>query len=394
METTTLRVGEPRELLALIPFQLGFAPRDSAVVVSLRSPRRRVGLVARVDLADLTDATDGPQVARSLVTHLVSDGARSAVVVVYTDDDLQSRDQDEVAPRGTAVDPPHGVLAAYALREAGEYFLGEMECWVVGPRGFYNLECLDRACCPPGGRPLHELQSTAVGAEMVLRGATVAPSRADVGRIEMAPAAARRSARRSGSRWAARARAAVESSELYRWRLEGLQLWRHELDAARRGSETWTVPGTTALGRLQAALEDVLVRDAVLLSVLPGPARVGERILVGDAGEEVGEALRALTDPSDGTPPEEDVNRAARLVLEQVVAHGVRRGHGPALTLLGVLAWWEGDGARAGVLVERALAASPGYRLALLLDEALSAGMPPGWLRPGREEPAGGPGGL
>ena len=32
----TIRATEPRELLALIPFQLGFHPTDSVVLVSLR----------------------------------------------------------------------------------------------------------------------------------------------------------------------------------------------------------------------------------------------------------------------------------------------------------------------------------------------------------------------
>ena len=68
-------------------------------------------------------------------------------------------------------------------------------------------------------------------------------------------------------------------------------------------------------------------------------------------------------------------------MLRQVVSHSSRRLQAPALTLLAVLAWWEGDGARSGILVGRALIAEPGYRLAALLHETLLSGMPPGWLR-------------
>jgi hypothetical protein len=64
-----------------------------------------------------------------------------------------------------------------------------------------------------------------------------------------------------------------------------------------------------------------------------------------------------------------------------VVAHSARRAQGPALPLLGMLAWWQGDGARGSVLVDRALRCEPGYRLALLVDQALATGMPPGWIR-------------
>ncbi|HEY8717893.1 DUF4192 family protein, partial [Pengzhenrongella sp.] len=84
---TTIRVREPRELLALLPYQLGFRPQESAVAVALRAPRGRVGLIARVDLPDLGDVLNGPQLARGLVSHLVSDGARRAVLVIYTAED-------------------------------------------------------------------------------------------------------------------------------------------------------------------------------------------------------------------------------------------------------------------------------------------------------------------
>jgi hypothetical protein len=50
-------------------------------------------------------------------------------------------------------------------------------------------------------------------------------------------------------------------------------------------------------------------------------------------------------------------------------------------TLLAVGAWLRGDGAMAGVALERALAADRRYRLARLLDEALAACVPPAELR-------------
>ena len=52
MDTPTLRVTEPREMLSLVPYQLGFHPTESVVAVSLRPPRGRVGLLVRVDLTD------------------------------------------------------------------------------------------------------------------------------------------------------------------------------------------------------------------------------------------------------------------------------------------------------------------------------------------------------
>jgi hypothetical protein len=51
------------------------------------------------------------------------------------------------------------------------------------------------------------------------------------------------------------------------------------------------------------------------------------------------------------------------------------------MTLLAFVAWWRGHGGLAGHRVRAALALDPGYRLAGLLHGALSAGLPPGWVR-------------
>ncbi|WP_182111324.1 MULTISPECIES: DUF4192 family protein [unclassified Actinotalea] len=384
---TTIRTAEPRELLSLVPYQLGFRPTDSAVLVSLRGDRGRVGLVARVDLPDLVDPATGPGIARSLVTHLVDDGADRAVLVLY--------------PRGPRADAAAEVRAARAhVLAAAAPRLQGVECWVVGPTGYYAAGCADAACCPAEGRPLADLQSTEVGLHMVLAGAAVLASRAEVAQIPLAPAAARRSARRAAARWSRHAADAVDPAELVAWRREGMDLWRAELaraagalaPAVRGGTAAGAggsrgAPGprltTVVAGRLQAVLADVRCRDGVLLSLVPDGGPVADGVLAGH-DEGVGAALDAIVDPVAGVPPDPALLAGAVALLEQVAAHCPRRALAPPLTLLGVLAWWQGEGARAAVLLERVLEVEPSYRLAALLGEALAAGMPPGWLRPAR----------
>lgn len=384
---TTIRTNDPRELLALIPFQLGFQPAESAVLVSIRGDRG-VGLIARVDLADLGDRDTGEQLARTLVAHLAGDGAYRAVVVLFTAECLQD------GARGAV-----GAAVAARLREAAAPTLGDVDCWVVGPRGYYGLGCMDRACCPSGGRPLDDLQGTRVGAQMVLEGVQVARSRDELVRIPVASPASRKAARRARVRWESRLTAAKGTAEAHRWRRDGLALWRTEvgrvaaLGAADERDEPddgvrpvvfgWAAdaPAPTAMGRLQGALADVLVRDAVLLTLVPGADRVADLVVAGDGGADVGRALRTIIDPVEGRRPDAARTQPARRVLEQLVAHSPREGHVPALTLLAVLAWWDGDGARAGLHLDRALAADPAYRLAVLVDDALRLGMPPGWAR-------------
>jgi hypothetical protein len=45
--------------------------------------------------------------------------------------------------------------------------------------------------------------------------------------------------------------------------------------------------------------------------------------------------------------------------------------------LLAVTAWQDGDGALASIALDRALADTPGYSMAVLLRDALDAGAPP-----------------
>lgn len=417
MNRSTLRIAEPRELLAFLPYQLGFQPEESAVVVSLRGPRSRVGLVARVDLADLA-AENGEALSRMLLGHLVRDGARRCVLVLYTAVDLQGplrqTDPGDVGPVPGAVGTASGragsasggggtgsalgscghergrgsVRAAAASVRAAvatfcrvvEPMLGDVIQWVVGPAGYYAPGCGDRSCCPEGGRPLGELESTVVGAEMVLAGVHVLENRAELGRIPRAAGSERRKAFRAADRATAAAARAATAEELIRWRTAALTTWREEVARAVDSPGRWACPPARC-GRLLAALTDVRVRDAVLLTLVPGAGRASEDCVGGATTAQVRSAMRPVFDPVDGRRPERDLAAAGRLVLEQVVAHGREGRCAAPLTLLALLAWWEGDGARANALLERALSADPDHRLGQLLAEVLAAGLAPGWAR-------------
>lgn len=368
--TTTIRTCEPRDLIALVPYRLGFRPAESAVVLSLRGPRGRVGMIARVDLEALIGVESGEAVAESLVDAVVRDGAHRAVLVVYADHDARGRAAEALATFLPAARP----------------LLGDVECWVVEPSGWYALGCADERCCPEGGRPHSDLESAPVSAAMVLSGVAVERDREALGSVGEVPAAQRRSARRAADRWSARRAVLGGRLDDERWRADGLALWRRCLERLELGVEpAEEVVRSTTVGRLRAALDDVLVRDAVLVTLVP--AHAGEddlprRVVARDASAGLDAALRALTDPALGLAPGEARSAAATTVLRAVAAHAGPEGHAPSLTLLAVLAWWGGDGARAAVLLERALRARPGYRLAMIVREAVGCGLPPGWLAP------------
>ena len=214
MEITTVRMSEARELLALVPHRLGFRPRHSAVAVSLRGPRGRVGLVVRVDLAHLADSQHGPALARRLLAYLGRDDAEQGVLVLYTDRD----------PRGGA---RSGAPGRGPLPGRGRTVARRVPVWVVADSGYLSLDCVDD-CCPPGGRPLVDLDSTQVGAHLVLAGSAVADSREDIARIRSAGAERRRTVARARRRWESRrAEASVAGPDaVAAWRLDSVVAWR------------------------------------------------------------------------------------------------------------------------------------------------------------------------
>ncbi|MFC8924140.1 DUF4192 domain-containing protein [Cellulosimicrobium sp. NPDC057127] len=382
--TTLIRARGPRELLAYVPYRLGYRPRDSVVLVGLRGPRGRVGLVVRADVEDLADLESGPQVARTVLGHLSADGARRVVLVVYTDAPLRAGAPTAARERA----------AVEHCRETVEALLGPTDVWVVSSTGWGSLDCTDPTCCPAEGRPLRELQGSAVGAHMVLAGESVADSREDALRIPRAAPDARRRAARAARRARTRPGAVdarptgtadlASPATALAWRVEGLEAWRCATNLVADGSgHPSAVLPAPLLGRLEAALESVPVRDAVLLSLVPGgDDDLPERTVRGvDADAGTGAAIARLVDPAVALPPDPAVTGAARVVLEAVVAHAARGRAAPALTLLALVAWWHGDGGRAAQRLREALAQDPAYRLALLLSSAVDAGVPPGWVR-------------
>jgi hypothetical protein len=373
MTTATMRVRGARELLSAVPYALGYRPAACVVVVCVRDDGA-VGLVARASLDDLADAERRAVVAGLLARRAGEDGARVAFVVGYA---------DETGP-GSAV-----VAAVDALADAVGALVPGCERWVVGDRTYRSLDCVDPACCPPGGAPVEELESTAVRARLVVAGWSPAASREDLYRLGRATAAARGLAGKAARRWE---RAAAGDDRLA-WRGASYDAW---VGAARAGAEAL---GPAELGRLAAALADVPVRDAVLLWCVPGREDAARRTATGDAGPDLEDATAAaiasVVDADRAAAPDTERTAAAVDVLEAVAAHAPRRLAAPALTLLAFLAWWSGDGGRAGHRLDAALAAEPGHRLARLLDAALRAGLPPGWLRRrtgAGERPGGAPG--
>ncbi len=157
-----LRVSDPGDLLALVPYLLGFHPTESVVTVFIRSGR--VLLTARVDLPP-------PGHADQLVAELQRVAGQHQVaevlVIVYSADRSFGRAfLDQMVER--LVDVP---LSA-AL-------------FVDGDRWFSTL--CSASCCPDEGRP-YEVQTHRLAAEAVYAGLAVRSDRAELQSLVTGPA--------------------------------------------------------------------------------------------------------------------------------------------------------------------------------------------------------------
>jgi hypothetical protein len=131
-----LGVGAPAELIAVVPWLLGFRPggRDLVVLAATPLPRSRVGLSLRYDLPESDPAVAEAVGRRAAVTAAVQGYARLVAVGFGP--------EEAVAP------------AIAALRHAaGTSGLECVELLRADAGRYWSYTCTDPACCPPGGTP-------------------------------------------------------------------------------------------------------------------------------------------------------------------------------------------------------------------------------------------------
>lgn len=392
MQTTTvIKLKHSRDLLAYVPHRLGYMPRGSLVLIGMsRQPSRTVlGLVVRCDLPrGWMDDPDAPT-ARQMVENLFADTSVNAIVpVLYLDppegaetpagaeapDDAES--PTGAAPVAYGADGPEPETAA-AIRGAvlGLGFELVDELWVAGGR-WRSYACNDPACCPPGGRPITEIESSAAGAELVLAGSSpaasideltalpsMAPETAAAVRKALAPAAARRE-RETGR------------DGLVPWRRRQLTLWRRAFD-----SEPATIDPDTIAG-LIVALSDSWFRDGVLLDIF-GFASHAVAVVAPEPPPDTMEVMSRVVGASRTEPAPERLARAEGLLK---VLAGAATGPGQAapLAILGWIEWCRGRSSTAGNYLDSACEADGRHRLAALLKGFVDGGLLPYWVTKAR----------
>jgi hypothetical protein len=325
----TLTLSSPDAFLASVPHMLGFACDDSVVLVGLgpdgSGRASQVQLTQRFNTPPATfDAESVRELARAAAEPMARAGSSEVIIAVFG--------TQAPAPGGEL---PSGQLVDELVTALDEEGMGVKDALYTDGISRWSYGCDNPACCPPEGRVIPAEVRTHVAAEFAIAGAAMMPNR-DALLAEVAPAD---SAIRDRVRTCLEtARIAAGSSP------QSLEAWRDTAiaDVTQTINTDGPVPPEAAAKAL-AGLGDIRVRDTVLWDLSKTPD--GPR----DAADGLSALVRSAPD-----------------------------GHvAPAATVLAVAHWLGGDGARANVALDRALADDPDYSLGQMVSAALRSGLPP-----------------
>lgn len=305
-------ISSPGDVVAVLPYYVGFHPVESVVVAGLVGPRHEIGPVLRYD-ADVPMTLAAPDVLAKLTHH----GITAAYVAVYS---------DEADPQDVA-----DVFDSHAAT------FGLIIVDVVGVRHgrWRSCRCHDPSCCPEDGTPVPDPVSSPVGGRVAamaaLKGRAVLPTRAALESSVAAPVAL---AARAGELRLEQAVSRVEADlatisfdDVHR-RIVGI------VDASARAF----ADGAASTDPDDAALVVIAVESSL---------RIRD-----DIATRPGVPLAGLI---------EYLCAVARLTPDPFAA--------AICSLVACAALRQGSGALANVAIERALRNDPSYSLACILDD-------------------------
>ncbi len=350
----TIRVSAAADLIAALPYLLGFHPRESLVLVSTQGRSGgSLGLTLRVDLPPPRHRR---AVAESVAGSLMLGAPAGAAVIVV------------------GAGPPARPLVDRVVKELERRRIAvHTVMWAESTTGGGRWGCYDPCRC---GGILPDPATSAAVAAAVAEGHVALGDRGELERL-VVPVDAQAVRRREALLIAARERAAATGPGPEPDDLDGLV---GVVDSAL---------AEAVAGRL--VLDDD--RVVALATALAEP-RVRDSVMARCAGSTGVPAWSNAPATVAGRP--EPVEGAARLAAaaEQLWAALARETPDPEAAepaaLLAVSAMLRGHGALANVALDRAEQAWPGHRLTRLLRQAVDAGMRPDAFRaclgPGPDE--------
>jgi hypothetical protein len=138
----------PHDLLAAIPFLVGFKPENSIILISIKE--ESVSMAMRIDFPD---SLDDSQVT-TLIGHLKRDVAEAVLSIYYLPDQADGSDS-VISTLTQAIERENLVLRESIIVTSGRW---------------RSLLCQDQECCPDEGSPMPNLHDSRIAAEQVASG--------------------------------------------------------------------------------------------------------------------------------------------------------------------------------------------------------------------------------
>ena len=303
----------PHDLLAAIPFLIGYHPENSLVLVALKDDS--VGMAMRVDMP--TDIA--PESYDLLASHFQREAADAALIVAYVD--------SETDPE------PVLINTSAALLRAG---ISIKESLIVSDGRYRSMLCHDSECCPPLGSPIPDIDSSRIAAEHVIAGHPMPFANVSglVQSIAALPSAMEES-------WQSEVRAfwiESDSENLLDLQRDGATA---VIDLAGEYAQGRGAEDRELVARVIGRISDIQVRDYAL----------------GSHNEETADAYWQM--------------------WRELLLIAPRGFVAPIASIFAALAYERGEGALAHKALDRALADDERYSLALLLRRVFTAGWPP-----------------
>ena len=303
----------PHDLLAAIPFLIGYHPENSLVLVALKDDS--VGMAMRVDMP--TDIA--PESYDLLASHFRREAADAALIVAYVD----SQSDPEAVLINTSA----------ALLRAG---ISIKESLIVSDGRYRSMLCHDSECCPPLGSPIPDIDSSRIAAEHVIAGHPMPFANVSglVQSIAALPSAMEES-------WQSEVRTfwiESDSENLLDLQRDGATA---VIDLAGEYAQGRGAEDRELVARVIGRISDIQVRDYAL----------------GSHNEETADAYWQM--------------------WRELLLIAPRGFVAPIASIFAALAYERGEGALAHKALDRALADDERYSLALLLRRVFTAGWPP-----------------
>jgi hypothetical protein len=367
---TSATIQGPGGLATLLPYLLGYHPRDSVVLVTLKD--HIVDMAVR---ADFPPAGDLASVADALLEPAVRHRRTRVVLCGFE----------------TSTGAAEPLLTAL-LNRCREVGVSVLDAVVVRAGRYHSLISENR--CPPGGSPVPSPESVPAALELIALGCAPLPSRAAIDALITAD-------QRHGPAVGAAISAGVGLPQTFARRRASARAWAGLLDTEsgvgevpinREGEfDAGVLASPARVADAVLGLRDVPWRDGLTAWLAPGLLPVDEvdtgvrRLLVS-----------TLPGPLSRLPGCRRELLRRLLLLARAVPDGCPVEAASMCVLLAQVAWVGGDGTLARAAVTRALRVQPGQRLATVMSWVLDHGVRPPRLEvpsarvePGRPPPPG-----